>query len=187
MKRQLIIHVKVLAHYDSESKMHLNEGFEGVTKLAVMHSFKGRLWTDTLLHINMSPSLCGSTIRYLKVYQEAFLKAGLRQTYNTKREWYFDDHIVNAKDSVINNLCMQYQNISTGNCDVSIIPVVDGQAKGRITKNTSRQWKTYKFLIRLNETWAEKYYARIANEDTRESISMRQMYNLIRYNLKRSW
>ena len=64
--------------------------------------------------------------------------------------------------------------------DVSILPVSNGKATGRITQHISKQWKKYNRLEECNPERAEKYFDKhIRNKDTSQKISIRKMYSII--------
>jgi len=181
--RQLVIHARVIGHTEKPDGHFNIHNFEGITKLSVLHSFKGKLWTDTLVHINTSNAMCGSSIQGLEVNQEVFLKAYLTYDFwKDKSVNYSDDTKRTTKsDSIILNYGKRYQNIQTLDCDASIIPVIAGKAKGRITRNVSRQLKRYRKLEKCNPEKAEEYFSEnIRGKDTSQQISVRKMYAIIR-------
>jgi hypothetical protein len=179
-KRQLVIHAKVVQQVPYTNQQYKGHGFYGITKLAIIHSFKGKLWTDTLIHINTSPSLCGSSIQQLEQNQEVFLKAFLVDEFNIYEEYYNNNGEDSKTDTLISTLCKKHQNINTDACDVSILPVNKGKASGRITYSISKQWKKYNRLEKSNPERAEKYFAKhIRNKDTDQKISVSRMYSII--------
>ena len=185
--RQLVIHAKVIEHLEKTDGYFDIHNFEGITKISVLHSFKGKLWTDTLIHVNTWPGMCGSSIQDLEINQEVFLKAYL--TYDigkTSNVYYLDDTKTTTKsDSLILVAGEKYQNIRTADCDVSILPVIEGKAKGTITQNISKQWKKYRKLEKCNPEKAEKYFSEnIRNMDTFQLLSVRKMYAIIRKQIK---
>lgn len=184
-ERQLVIHAKVVQQVPYTNKQYRGYGFYGITKLSVIHSFKGKLWTDTLIHINTPPSLCGSSIQHLEENQEVFLKAFLIEEFNIYEEYYNAGGEDLKTDTLISKICKGHQNIKTANCDVSIIPVSNGKATGRITQRISKQWRKYNRLEECNPERAEKYFDKhIRNKDTFQKISMRKMYSIIEKRVK---
>jgi len=185
-ERQLIIHVKIIEQHKYENSKYRIYGFKGLTVLEVINSFRGKLWRDTLVHQNYNSAGAGTSLLHYNLNQELFLKAYLVNSVNTVN----DLAIVNKEelthsDSIINEVASLYPNIDTGTCDVAIIPVVDGNAKGRITKKISKQWRRYKFLSKIKEEWAERYYDNyILNKDTEQKVSIKSMYRIIESRMK---
>lgn len=185
-KRQLIIHVKIIDQHEYNNSNLETYGFKGLTVLEVINSFKGKLWTDTLIHQNYYNAGAGTSLQHYNVNQELFLKAYLVSTINTLKDFpTMREMDLTQSDNQINKVATLYPNIDTGTCDEAIIPVIDGNAKGSITQKVSEQWCRYKLLSKISEAWAERYYLKyILNKDTDQKISIKRMYGIIRTRLK---
>lgn len=185
--RQLVLHARILGHVITGNGSPTIAHYRGVTKVEVVHSFKGGLWVDTLLHVNTSPGMCGSSLQHLRVGQEVFLKAALTQDLNWAKDIYdyTKEAYPSANDSLIYELEEYYPAIVTANCDVSILPVENGIAKGRITKNSSRQMNRYSRLVKRDSNKAYDYYdKKIRGVDRRQKFSTEKMYAIIRRRIR---
>ena len=183
-KTLMVIHARVIEHLESDKEVNRWTGFKGITKLLVIHSFKGKMWRDTLIHINTSPSFCGSSIQHLKKNQEVFLKVYLTDEFKLYKEFYLSEEKIFKVGIKISSTCEKYPNITSMNCDAAIIPVIDKKATGRITKKYSKEWKKYKRLSEKNSEKAEAYFDKhIRNKDLSEKFNIPKMYSLIEHKL----
>jgi len=184
-KSPLVIHARVIQQLEKKDGYFGDLDFTGITQLKVLHSFKGKLWTDTLIHINLTSLDCGSSIQDLAVNQEVFLKAyltsnfeGLSSTNNNT------DLMISSKiDSLILKLGGKYQNIESGYCDVTTLPVIDGEGYGRIFP--SKHWKEYRRLEKNNLAEAKRYLEKYVNHgNSFQKLSVRKIYGIINKEIK---
>jgi len=164
-KTPLVIHAKIIKQLKRGKDTFGVYDFQGITQIKVLHSFKGKLWTDTLVHINTDPTNCGISIQNLKENQEVFLKAYLSNDYNLEA-YYFDNTASPPKsDILIYKLGKQFQKIEAFQCEPSIVPVINGMAIGRLNHNPSKQWRKYKRLQKSNPEKAKQYLNKHINSN----------------------
>ena len=170
--------------YDSFPDKNWNKNFIGITKLRVLHSFKGKLWTDTLVHINKSSVSCGSSIHHLAIGQEVFLKAGLVNDIRMIKLYLNKDYFGDSVSKIIEQ-CEKNPNIVTMTCDVAIIPVNNGVASGSITRSVSKEWIKFNKLVNRNSKKANEYRReKILNKNHDEKLSIKKMYDVIDKQMK---
>lgn len=154
----LIIHGKIIKHIDSKNEKY-GISLLGITLIEVIHSFKGKLKSDTLVHINTNPTICGQSIQYLDENQEIFLKGDFNNIFSYVEEDYYlnDNKPISNNESLLFELGKKYQNIEAIFCEPSVIPIDNGIANGEIDYNPIEDWRIYKQLLKENPEKAHKY------------------------------
>jgi hypothetical protein len=186
-KSPLVIHAKVIQQLKKQNSIFNGVYFDGITQLKVLHSFKGKLWTDTLIHINLPSLECGNSLEGLEINQEVILKAYLSNDLSwaakTENRKYSD---INSKtDSLIMNLAEGYQNIETGYCDINILTINKGRAEGLIRYKSNRKWNKYKKIKSLDEQKALEFFEKQINfESFIKTLSRKKMFATIRKRIK---
>ena len=187
-KRQLVIHAKILDHIENNSKSHYFTNLTGITKLEVIHSFKGNIWSDTLIHINGDPNFCGTTIQNLAIGQEVFLKVNLSDEVLFFASTFDDTSnlkYLGSSERLILKTCKQYPNISMLLCDYGEIPIIQGEAQGNITRRYSKYYKRYFRRRKISKSWANKYYRKYIIPNIHyQRIKISKLYSIIEQKIR---